>query len=407
MPMFSRALFVLVVLAGAPGCTTLLSKDIVLAPNMKDERRQVGDAPDEQLADQFIARQVRVDVGPPRASLSAWIVEAWSVTVDARLQERVTGPDGDDPAFVEQLREVYGRTKGERVELTLLNGAILEPMEHSAAGGNRKLGYQFGMITSWRGMPRPNPRRRARLPKGTIFVLHGIGDRKDKVPYLLWARVLAQAGYRAVLVDLRGHGRSTGRYMSYGVHESRDMRQLLDAFEEQGLVYGPVGVWGISYGGATAIQWAAIDSRVRAVVALEPFATLRAAVRDFAPVVLGGWSFLAPRPVLRAATNAAAALAGFDPDDASPLAAMPHVAGRVLLMHGTADRHLPPRHSERLHAAAPDRSELYLVEGDGHLTLWVRHLAEVRPRVTEFFDRHLGVDGAATRPAVAGAAGRD
>jgi pimeloyl-ACP methyl ester carboxylesterase len=402
MPNRFTALLALVLLAGSPGCATLISKDIVLAPNAGRSARQVGDAPDETLDEQFIARQLRVKVGPPAASLSAWIVEAWSVAVDARLRETVVDGDAgavDDPAFADELQEAYAHAKGQRVELTLLNGAILEPMAESAARGNLKVHFQFGMLTAWKGPPATRPSARRRVPKGTVFVLHGIGDRKDKVPYLLWARVLAQAGYRAVLVDLRGHGRSTGRYMSYGVHESRDMAQLLDAFEEQGLVYGPVGVWGISYGGACAIQWAAIDPRVRAVVAFEPFCTLRDAVRDFAPVVLGGWSFLAQPPLLRAVTNGAAALAGFDPDDASPLRAITRTRAPVLLVHGTEDRHLPPRHSRRLHDAAPDHSELYLVEGDSHLTLWVRHLSDVRLRVTEFLDRSLPAADPTSRPA--------
>ena len=398
------ALLALCLLAAGSGCATLISKDIVLAPNAGRSARQVGDAGERTLDEQFIAKQVRVKVGPPAASLSAWIVEAWSVTVDARLKETTDDgtprPSDDESAFAREFREDYAQAKGERVELTLLNGAILEPMEQSHARGNLKVHFQFGMLTAWKGPPttRPSSMANRRPPKGTVFILHGIGDRKDKVPYLLWARVLAQAGYRAVLVDLRGHGRSTGRYMSYGVHESRDMAQLLDAFEEQGLVYGPVGVWGISYGGAVAIQWAAIDPRVKAIVAFEPFCTLRDAVRDFAPVVLGGWSFIAQPPLVRAVTNAAAALAGFDPDDANPLRAITQTKAPVLLVHGTADRHLPPRHSERLHAAAPDHSELDLVEGDGHLTLWVRHLDELRVRVSHFFDAHLAAAAPTTQP---------
>jgi pimeloyl-ACP methyl ester carboxylesterase len=409
MPKLCTVLLAAWMLASGTGCASLISKDIVLAPNAGRNSRQVGDASAQTLDEQFIAKQVRVRVGPPAASLSAWIVEAWSVTVDARLRETADDDPGgavDDPSFAEELQDEYAAAKGQRVELTMLNGAMLEPMEQSHARGNLRVHFQFGMLTAWKGPPATRPASKVRYPKGTIFVLHGIGDRKDKVPYLLWGRVLAQAGYRAVLVDLRGHGRSTGRYMSYGVHESRDMAQLLDAFEEQGLIYGPVGVWGISYGGAVAIQWAGIDPRVKAVVALEPFCTLRDAVRDFAPVVLGGWSFLAQPPVLRAVTNAAAALAGFDPDDASPLRAITRTRAPVLLVHGTADRHLPPYHSIRLHDAAPDHSELDLVEGDGHLTLWVRHFAEVRKRVTGFFDRNLLAGGPATRPAPQ-LAGRD
>ena len=115
-------------------------------------------------------------------------------------------------------------------------------------------------------------------------------------------------------------------------------------------------------------------------------------------MVLGGWSFIAQPPLVRAVTNAAAALAGFDPDDANPLRAITQTKAPVLLVHGTADRHLPPRHSERLHAAAPDHSELELVEGDGHLTLWVRHLEELRVRVADFFDAHLAAAAPTTRP---------
>src|SRR5262245_32247526 len=50
--------------------------------------------------------------------------------------------------------------------------------------------------------------RETDVPKGTILVLHGVWDES------LWmigtAKMLARAGYRAVLVDLRGHGGSSG-----------------------------------------------------------------------------------------------------------------------------------------------------------------------------------------------------
>ena len=47
-------------------------------------------------------------------------------------------------------------------------------------------------------------RAAARPPRGTILLLHGyLQDRNYVTP---WAVRLAQAGYRCVLVDLRGHG---------------------------------------------------------------------------------------------------------------------------------------------------------------------------------------------------------
>ena len=134
------ALLALWLLAGGSGCATLISKDIVLAPERGPQPRgRSATRASETLDEQFIAKQVRVKVGPPAASLSAWIVEAWSVTVDARLKETTDDgtprPSDDESAFAREFREDYAQAKGERVELTLLNGAILEPMEQSHARG--------------------------------------------------------------------------------------------------------------------------------------------------------------------------------------------------------------------------------------------------------------------------------
>jgi alpha-beta hydrolase superfamily lysophospholipase len=122
-------------------------------------------------------------------------------------------------------------------------------------------------------------------PRATIFVLHGIRDRKETMQH--WADHLSEAGYRAVLIDSRGHGRSSGDWLTYGVQESRDLSQVVDALH----LDGPIGVMGISYGGATAIEWSAREPRVRAAVAVAPFASLRDIVPVYTPrtVPVVGW----------------------------------------------------------------------------------------------------------------------
>jgi pimeloyl-ACP methyl ester carboxylesterase len=379
------------------GCASVLSREIVRAPNAGKTAEQLGDLDEQDLYEQYVTHQLRVNVGPPAASLSCWVVEAWSVDVDAHLRRA----DDNDPDLVEKL---YARLDQgldfERSSFVCFSGREIDFLLDDKPGAkpNPHRHLQLAVVT--RGLcagAKPEP------PKGTIFLLHGIGDRKENVPYRLWARILAQAGYRAVLVDLRGHGRSTGNYLTYGVTESGDLRQLLDALDDQGLIVGPVGVWGISYGAAVAIQWAATDSRVKAVVAFEPFCTLRDAVRDFAPVVLGPFTFLAVPGVVSAVTQAAAHQAGFKADHASPLSAIRRTDAPVLLVHGTDDHHLYPDHSRRLHEAAPGHSDLYLVKGANHLTLWIHDLPTVREKVTRWLDRQLGPP--TTRPVLLPIAG--
>jgi pimeloyl-ACP methyl ester carboxylesterase len=215
-------------------------------------------------------------------------------------------------------------------------------------------------------------------PRGTVFLLHGI--RSDKTSMRSWGRMLAEAGFRAVLVDLRGHGRSTGDWLSYGVVESHDLAEVLDALETRGLRVGPVGVMGISYGAATAIEWAGRDPRISAVVAVAPFASLRAVVPGYAPLPLSA-SFV------NGAIDMAGREAGFDPDDASPLVAMAHTGARVLLIHGEDDGKIPPWHSRELLAAGKDHAELVLVPGAGHRSIAADPVVFARAPV--WFGRYL------------------
>jgi pimeloyl-ACP methyl ester carboxylesterase len=155
----------------------------------------------------------------------------------------------------------------------------------------------------------------------------------------------------------------------FGVVESRDLKQVLDQLEERGLIAGEVGVMGVSYGASVAIEWAAIDARIHAIVALEPFATLEDVSIDAAPLVLGRNRWLYSDNDIRDALQKAGKMAGFNPADASPLAAMPKVRAPVLLFHSKDDEFIPFRHSVRLSDAGAD-TLLLPVEKQSHFMMW-------------------------------------
>ena len=214
-------------------------------------------------------------------------------------------------------------------------------------------------------------------PRGTVFVLHGI--RAHRGDLRAWASMLASAGFRVVLVDLRGHGRSTGDFLTYGVVESRDLTQVLDALEARGLRAGPVGVMGFSYGAAVALEWAGSDPRVEAVVAVAPFASLRTVVPGYTILPLS-------RGFVNAAIDAGGREAGFDPDRASPLLAVPRTHAALLFIHGEDDHRVPPWHSRLLYAAAAN-AELVLVPRASHLSIVEDE--EIRRRAPAWFLDHL------------------
>jgi len=197
-------------------------------------------------------------------------------------------------------------------------------------------------------------------PARSVLLLHGIRDSKQSM--LGWGRRLAAAGYRAVLVDLRGHGRSSGRTLSYGVRERRDLSEILDALGER----GPAAVLGHSYGAATAIQLAGADRRIAAVVAVSSFTRLRAVAHLYLRRYLFGLAPLLPAGEIDRRVDQAGREGGFDPDAASPIDAIRRTTAAVLLVHGAEDRSIPARHSRELYAASSSPRRLVVVAGEGH-----------------------------------------
>lgn len=199
--------------------------------------------------------------------------------------------------------------------------------------------------------------------RGTVLVLHGIRDNKRSMIGV--GRALRDRGLRAVLVDLRGHGGSSGQFLTYGVLESQDLSHLIDHLAALDMIAGPVSVLGASYGGAVGIQLSARDPRVRAVASLSTFASLREVVPPQARVELSSVGWLLPDRLIDLIVDDAGELGGFSPDAADTRVAITQTSARVLLVHGRADRRVPYEHARALLNSCPvSQCALVSVPGD-------------------------------------------
>ncbi|MBW2733280.1 MAG: alpha/beta fold hydrolase [Deltaproteobacteria bacterium] len=201
-------------------------------------------------------------------------------------------------------------------------------------------------------------------PVATVIVFHGIRD--SKLSMLGFGRRLTHEGYRVILLDNRGHGLSSGRILSFGVFERDDAKAVLDALEARGLLVGPVGALGFSYGGSVAIQLGALDSRVKAVVAVSTFASMRAVVKNYVRLFAPGVGLLLSEERLNTAIDDAAKAGGFDPEQANTAKAAGRLKVPLLVMHGGADLKIPTAHSETICRAAGERCRRVVVPGEGH-----------------------------------------
>lgn len=262
-----------------------------------------------------------------------------------------------------------------------------ELLERGGRSFHSKLVSGEGSLAAWVVEPVGVP------ATGTVVLLHGV--RMDKRASVTIALALCDAGFRSVLVDLPGHGESAGRYLSYGAREAADISAMLDALDASGLRLGPVGAYGFSYGAAVAIDLASRDPRVRSVVAVSPFASLREVIRDYRRKYLPRLSFL-PDAWFQRAVDDAAWFVGFDPDLSAPVKSIRASLAPTLLIHGDADTQVPLRHSQALARAAPGRAKLIVLHGGTHDSMPVDAAHSVRDEAVAWFDAQLPAESAAS-----------
>jgi pimeloyl-ACP methyl ester carboxylesterase len=188
--------------------------------------------------------------------------------------------------------------------------------------------------------------------RGTLVYLHGIADTRTSAAGVIDR--FGKRGFDVVAYDSRAHGESAGDACTYGFFEKRDLHRVLDTVDP-----GPIVLIGTSLGAAVALQEAAQDTRVTAVVAAETFSDLRTVATERAP-------FFFTRGTLARAFQLAEQQGRFEVDAVSPMAAAAQIKIPVLLIHGAADTETPPDHSRRVLAGLAGSKRLILVPGAGH-----------------------------------------
>ena len=225
----------------------------------------------------------------------------------------------------------------------------------------------------------------AGTPKGTVIYLHGVSE--CKIVGLPMAGALHALGYNVFLYDSRRHGDSGGTYCTYGFYEKHDARAVISYVAGRTDIRpGNIGLFGTSMGAAVAIQVAAIDARVVALVAESGFATLRTIFDDYQRRMIKlPWHYLRNIVIKRSEH-----MAHFKANAVSPLEAVADVHVPLFILHGTADTLIDSRYSEMVFARANEPKELWLIAGARHNDMAEVGGEEYRRRVHGFFVRHMG-----------------
>src|SRR5688500_3210811 len=114
--------------------------------------------------------------------------------------------------------------------------------------GSFGLKYEDVAFTAADGVPLSGWWVPAGEARGTVVLVHGLN--RSRIEMVRKTPFLHGKGWNALLIDLRHHGTSGGTVSSFGHFEKQDVHAAVEYARSRSP--GPVVLWGVSLGGASA-----------------------------------------------------------------------------------------------------------------------------------------------------------
>ena len=203
-----------------------------------------------------------------------------------------------------------------------------------------------------------------RPAKKTVLFHHGFTGRAiDNGTHALFFHAL---GYDVILLDLRAHGLSEGRYVGFGILDRYDtlawVRYVKERFGEDRRIV----LHGTSMGAATVLMALGLEEIQKSVSAVIADCAYTSPAAIFSHVMKKNFHIPFTSPVIKLNGLYSKAKAGYAFSDCSTTEALRGNKVPVLLIHGAADTFVPVRMSRENYDACTAKKELLIVEGAGH-----------------------------------------
>lgn len=173
-------------------------------------------------------------------------------------------------------------------------------------------------------------------------------------------------GFNVLMPNLRGHGKSEGRYIGFGWHDRKDMLQWIDVIVEKLGNKTQIVLHGVSMGAATVLMTSGEDlpDNVKCIISDCAYSSV-AGILGYQVKRM----FKLPKfPLIYFTSLVCKLKAGFYVREASALKQLHNSKLPILFIHGSADKFVPTEMVYELYEAAACRKQLLVVEGAAHGT---------------------------------------
>lgn len=218
-----------------------------------------------------------------------------------------------------------------------------------------------------------------------IILFHGYRS-SAKRDFSCAVKMYCDAGLNVLLVDQRSHGRSEGKYITFGVNESRDVLSWLDFLIRKYPKTRSVFLGGMSMGATTVLLSTRFDlpKEVKGIIADCGFTSPKAIIKKVAKQKF----FISGVVVIPVMDILCRIIGKFSICGISAVDALSNSDVPVLLIHGTGDNFVPCEMSRQNYAAAKGKKEICLVDGADHGMSFLCDTNGVTQKVYEFINSY-------------------
>lgn len=223
----------------------------------------------------------------------------------------------------------------------------------------------------------------AQNARGTVIFAHGYRSTL-LVDFGLAFDIYYNQGMNLLIPDQRSHGKSEGKYITFGVKESKDMYCWINYHNDK---YGqlPIVLSGLSMGASTMMYLADKDlpTNVKGIIADCGFTS----AKDILSSVFRKVTHLPALPTMLVTDIVARLVAGFSIFECDTRKVLKKSKLPIIMIHGMDDNFVPCKMTEEAYAECTGPKQLLLVDGAEHGVSFLVERKRYTQMVLAFLDK--------------------